>query len=181
MRHLIFCSSLLFSTFSSAGEFSLTSTDISPGEMMLKQQEFAGFGCTGHNQSPQLAWKNAPEGTKSFALTVHDPDAPTGSGWWHWQIINIPADVRELKADAGNTDKLLAPVGSQQLLNDYSQTGFGGACPPEGHGPHRYQFTLYGLKTDKLTLPQPYSSALVGYMIKANALGSVTLEALYQR
>lgn len=158
----------------------LSSTDIGHGEFMAKAHEFTGFGCDGSDLSPALSWSGAPKGTEAFALLVHDPDAPTGSGWWHWQVINIPKNVTILKADAGKKDSKLLPKGSVQIENDYGVAAFGGACPPPGHGAHRYQFTLYALK-QKLELPANASGALTGYMVKANALASATIEALYKR
>ena len=163
-----------------ADSFTLSSTDIAQGEFMKKAHEFKGFGCTGDNISPQLSWTGAPEGTKAFAVLVHDPDAPTGSGWWHWQIVNIPADVNELPTGAGNVDNKLAPEGSLQINNDYGVSAFGGACPPEGHGKHRYRFTVHALST-VLELPENASGALTGYMVNANSLASSTIEALYER
>lgn len=163
-----------------SGTFTLTSTDITAGAQMPKTQEFQGFGCDGGNQSPQLSWSGAPEETQAFALLVHDPDAPTGSGWWHWQVVNIPADVTSLKAGAGDPAGQLMPNGSMQIGNDYGVKGFGGACPPVGNGDHRYQFTLHAL-SQTLELPDNASGALTGYMVNAYSLGSVTLEALYRR
>jgi len=171
----------LVATATLAGDFALSSKDIKAGEYMPKAQEFNGFGCTGDDASPQLSWANAPEGTKSFAITAYDPDAPTGSGWWHWQLINIPADVSMLKTDAGSAKKAKAPKGSMHIENDYGVAAFGGACPPVGHGVHHYQFTVYALGVEKLELPANASGALAGYMIKANALDSASLEALYRR
>lgn len=159
---------------------SLSSTDISHGDFMSKAQEFQGFGCNGDNRSPQLSWKGAPEGTKAFAVTVYDPDAPTESGWWHWQVVNIPPDVTTLPAGAGDASKDLTPQGSTQIVNDYGIAGFGGACPPEGDGAHRYQFTVHAL-SKPLELPEDASSALASYMINANSLRSSTIEALYKR
>lgn len=158
----------------------LSSTDIGHGEFMAKAHEFTGFGCDGSNLSPALSWSGAPKGTEAFALLVHDPDAPTGSGWWHWQVINIPKNVTSLSTGAGKKDSKLMPKGSVQIENDYGVAAFGGACPPPGHGAHRYQFTLYALK-QKLDLPANASGALTGYMVKANALASATIEALYKR
>lgn len=169
-----------YATSSSAESLTLTSSDIRQGEFMTKAQEFTGFGCSGGNQSPQLSWSGAPNGTEAFALLVHDPDAPTGSGWWHWQLINIPKTSNSLVADAGNVSGELLPKGSLQIENDYGQPAFGGACPPEGHGTHRYQFTLHAL-SKKLELPQNASGALVGYKVRANSIEEVTLEALYKR
>ncbi len=164
-----------------ATELSLFSDDVSSGEFMAKTQEFNGFGCSGGDQSPHLAWNNAPEGTKSFAVTVYDPDAPTGSGWWHWQLVNIPAHVSELVPGAGNADGIKAPEGSMHVANDYGGRSFGGACPPQGHGVHRYRFTVHALSVETLDLPENASGALAGYMINANALATSTIEALYQR
>jgi len=147
---------------------------------MKKAQEFQGFGCNGGNLSPQLSWDGVPEGTQAFAVTAYDPDAPTGSGWWHWQLVNIPANIKTLPTGAGDSSKNLTPKGSMQMRNDYGIHGFGGACPPEGHGAHRYQFTVHAL-SQKLDLPENASGALTGYMINANSLGSHTLEALYKR
>ena len=162
-----------------AGTLTLSSQDIAQGELMNKKQEFNGFGCNGEDMSPQLAWSNIPKGTKSFALTVYDPDAPTGSGWWHWQLVNIPVTVIQLPPNAGSAVQDLAPVGSRQIQNDYGITGFGGACPPEGHGVHRYRFTIHALSIETLELPENASGALTGYMINSNSIGSSTIESLY--
>ncbi|AWB65639.1 YbhB/YbcL family Raf kinase inhibitor-like protein [Saccharobesus litoralis] len=164
-----------------AADFVLTSQDIKADQQMSQLFEFNGFGCSGQDLSPHLAWKNAPKGTKSFAITVYDPDAPTGSGWWHWQVVNIPNDVHELAQGVGEVKSDSMPQGSQQITNDYGSKAFGGACPPKGHGLHRYQFTVHALKVEKLELPANASGALTGYMINANAIASATLEALYQR
>lgn len=171
---------VLLSGFAWAEPFSLTSKDISQGKSMSKAQEYQGFGCTGDNLSPQLHWSNPPEGTEAFAVLAYDPDAPTGSGWWHWQIVNIPKDVNTLPSGAGDPSKNLAPKGSLQISNDYGEKGFGGACPPKGHGVHRYQFTVHALSS-KLDLPENASGALTGYMVNSHSLGSSTIEALYKR
>lgn len=161
-------------------DMTLSSDDIQAGHAMGKAQEFTGFGCDGGNQSPQLSWSGAPAATKAYAVFAYDPDAPTGSGWWHWQLVNIPADTTTLAADAGAADNTALPPGSMQMRNDYGAHAFGGACPPAGDKAHRYQFTVFALK-QKLELPADASAALTGYMVRANALDSVTLEALYQR
>lgn len=171
---------LLLSGTALADSFTLSSADIAHGEFMSKVQEYQGFGCEGGNLSPQLSWSGAPEGTEAFAITAYDPDAPTGSGWWHWQIINIPKNTTELPAGAGDLSKNLFPEGSVQISNDYGVNGFGGACPPQGHGVHRYQFTIHALSTT-LELPENASGALTGYMINAHSLASSTIEALYKR
>lgn len=115
-----------------ATSFSVTSRDISGDRRLAPQQVFEGFGCHGGNQSPQLAWTNPPAGTKSFAITVYDPDAPTGSGWWHWTIANIPAKTMTLPAGAGNPNGEKLPAGAVQGRNDFGYAGFGGACPLPG-------------------------------------------------
>jgi hypothetical protein len=175
---LFLAASLGASGWVAAAEFTLSSTDISAGKMMSKQQEFKGFGCDGGNQSPQLSWVNAPAGTKSFAITVYDPDAPTGSGWWHWLVVNLPATTSSLASNASVSG---LPSGALQTRTDFGAVGFGGACPPPGHGVHRYQHTIWALKVDKLDLTADASGALVGYMLNANALGKATLTATYER
>jgi len=159
-------------------DFRLQSTDIRAGKSMPKAQEFNGFGCEGENLSPQLSWTGAPEGTKSFAITAYDPDAPTGSGWWHWLTFNIPADVTSLKTGASGQ---AMPDGSVESRTDYGVPGFGGACPPKGDKAPRYQFTVFALNTEKLDLAPDSSGALVGYYLNGHALAKTTLEALYQR
>ena len=172
---------LSFSASTFAGNLTLSSDDIAHGQLMSKAQEFNGFGCTGGNVSPHLAWSGAPKGTKSFAITAYDPDAPTGSGWWHWQIVNIDKNVSQLIAGAGSTSKALAPKGSSQISNDYGSSSFGGACPPKGHGVHHYQFTIHALSVEKLELPKDASGALAGYMINANTIETSVIESLYRR
>ncbi|WP_096087215.1 YbhB/YbcL family Raf kinase inhibitor-like protein [Agaribacterium haliotis] len=157
----------------------LSSEDIKNGEFMDKAHEYQGFGCDGDNLSPELSWSEVPADTKAFALLAYDPDAPTGSGWWHWQLVNIPADVRHLPRGAGQEGSKLLPDNSVQMRNDYGANAFGGACPPKGHGKHRYQFTLYALSTP-LQLPEQASAALVGYMVKAHAIDEASIEAYYQ-
>lgn len=180
MFKLAFSLSLFISGSVLANSLKLTSTDILPGKQMSSAQEFQGFGCSGGNLSPQLAWAGAPAGTEAFAILAYDPDAPTGSGWWHWQLVNIPKDVNQLAAGAGDPSKNLAPAGAYNIKNDYGVAGFGGACPPQGKGAHRYQFTVHAL-SKKLELPEDASGALTGYMVLAHSLGSSTIEALYKR
>jgi Raf kinase inhibitor-like YbhB/YbcL family protein len=165
----------------SAANFKLTSPTVKPGSTLSEAQVFNGFGCTGKNVSPALKWSGAPAGTKSYALTVYDPDAPTGSGWWHWVVYNIPASASELAEGAGTADGKGLPAGSAQSNTDFGAPGFGGACPPKGDKPHRYIFTVYALKTDKLDVPADATAALVGFMINANKLGSATFTAKYGR
>jgi Raf kinase inhibitor-like YbhB/YbcL family protein len=162
-----------------AQEFTLKSDDL--GGQLTQSQVFSGFGCSGKNISPSLKWINAPGNTKSFAVTVYDPDAPTGSGWWHWVIFNIPAGVNELKADAGRTEKNLAPAGSIQSVTDFGRPGFGGACPPQGDKAHRYIFTVYALSIAKLNLDEKTSPAMVGFVLNSNTIAKASLMSYYRR
>ena len=159
--------------------FDLASADIKPIGLLAERQVANGFGCSGGNQSPQLSWRNPPAGTRSYAITVYDPDAPSGSGWWHWQVWNIPAEVNSLAADAGPAGTL--PAGAVQGRGDAGSVGYFGACPPQGDKAHRYVFKIHALKVDKLDLPENPMPALVGFMINANALGSASLTARFGR
>lgn len=163
-----------------AAEFTLTSSDIADGKPLTMHQVFQGFGCDGDNTSPQLSWSGAPPGTKSFAITVYDPDAPTGSGWWHWTVVNLPPSTMDLQAGVGTPAGKL-PTGATQGRTDFGQPGFGGACPPAGAKPHHYQFTVWALKVDKLPLDEQSSGAMVGYMLNANVLAKAKLTAIYGR
>lgn len=161
-----------------AQEFTLTSTTVSEGGILSDSHVFEGFGCEGENQSPQLSWTGAPEGTKSFAVTLYDPDAPTGSGWWHWNVVNIPASMTSIAQNASISGNL--PGGAIEIRNDYGVAGFGGACPPPGEV-HRYIFTVFALGTERLELPENPSNALVGFMTRANMLDSASITAVYHR
>jgi Raf kinase inhibitor-like YbhB/YbcL family protein len=160
--------------------FRLRSPSIAPDGTLSNEQVYSGFGCSGKNISPALSWKGAPRDTKSFALTVYDPDAPTGSGWWHWVVYNIPADVSELPAGAGNPGGSL-PAGALQGHTDFGTSGFGGPCPPAGDKPHRYIFTVYALSVDKISVPDEASAAMVGFMIHASTLAKASLTGRYGR
>ena len=159
--------------------FSLSSKNL--GGQATKLEEFNGFGCSGENSSPQLSWSNAPEGTKSFAITMYDPDAPTGSGFWHWVVFDIPANVSELVKNAGNVSLNLAPKGAVQSITDYGIKGFGGPCPPEGHGYHEYIITVFALKTDKLGLNDSINPAIVGFNLWNQSLAKASIVMYYKR
>jgi Raf kinase inhibitor-like YbhB/YbcL family protein len=161
-------------------KFTLTSTDFTEGDTLANTQVFNEFGCKGGNVSPALAWSGAPAGTQSFALLMHDPDAPTGSGWWHWVVYNIPAGTGSLSAGAGDPKKGLMPKGAVQGRTDYGSVGYGGPCPPPGK-PHHYNFRLYALKVPKLEMPEGASAALVAFNVRAQALGEAQLTGMYGR
>jgi Raf kinase inhibitor-like YbhB/YbcL family protein len=163
-----------------AGKFTLASTDISPGGTIANQQVFNGFGCSGGNVSPALTWSNPPAGTKSFALLMHDPDAPTGSGWWHWVVYNIPATQSSLPTGAGDPQKKLLPAGAVQGRSDFGTAGYGGPCPPPG-APHHYYLRLYALKDAKLDVPADATAAYIGFTVRAHSLAKAELMGLYGR
>ncbi len=179
---LLFAAGLALAGSASADAFKLSSADIKVGAPIADEQVFAGFGCSGKNISPALTWSAAPKGTKSFALLVHDPDAPTGgAGWWHWVVTNIPADAMELPKGAGKGDGSALPKGAMQINTDFGGPGWGGPCPPVGDKPHRYHFTLHALKVDKLDLPAGATASLAGFMVNANSIGKATLTGKYGR
>ena len=161
---------------------SLRSDSFEDGDYLAQEfvlSEDYGFGCAGENRSPHLAWSSAPEGTKSFAVTCYDPDAPTGSGFWHWLVTNIPADVSELPLGAGNEGGAL-PEGSLQTRTDFGAPGWGGPCPPQGDHPHRYIFSVHAVGEESLSVAADTSAAVVGFMLHFNTLEKATLMGLYK-
>lgn len=177
----LICAVFVIPAASFAGGFQLASPTIKNKSTIGNEHVFNGFGCTGGNVSPELRWSNVPKDTKSFAVTVYDPDAPTGSGWWHWLIFNIPPSVTALPAGAGTPDGSGAPQGSIQSMTDFGQPGFGGPCPPQGDKPHRYIFTVFALKVDQLPLKPEASGAMVGYFLNQNALAKASFTGMYGR
>ncbi|MCT7567525.1 YbhB/YbcL family Raf kinase inhibitor-like protein [Aliarcobacter butzleri] len=167
---LICCVSFLL-----ADNFTLISSDLKG--QLTKKQEFNGFGCSGENISPQLSWENAPKGTKSFAITVYDPDAPTGSGWWHWVVFDIPSNKTTLASGFGNSNSKEAI----QSITDYGKTGFGGACPPVGDKAHRYIFTVHALDIETLGLDKNTNAATVGYYINSHTIAKASIISYYNR
>lgn len=181
MLALIAAASLGF-TAQAAEPFKLSSADLKPGGTVANEQVFKGFGCEGGNVSPQLSWSGAPAGTKSFAVLVHDPDAPTGgAGWWHWAVIDIAPTVHELPKGAGASDGSKLPPGARQIKTDFGTPGWGGPCPPPGDRPHHYHITVYALKVPKLDVPADATASLVGYMVLANSIGKARLTGVYGR
>lgn len=149
--------------------FSLISNDITDGGVLPDAQVQAKG-----NASPHLKWSGAPEGTKSYAVTCYDPDAPTGSGFWHWTVANIPAEVSELPAGGP------VPAGAVEGRTDFGAPGFGGAAPPPGHGPHRYIFTVFAVDTDKLDVTPDNSGAVFGFNLHFHTLAKATITATYE-
>ena len=175
MKNTVFI--MLVSSIVLADGFSLKSRDLLG--QVSKNQVFNSFGCSGKNMSPQLIWEQAPKETKSFAITIYDPDAPTGSGWWHWIVTNIPAKTTSISTDASKKGTL--PKEAIESLNDFGSTKFGGACPPKGDKPHRYVTTIYALDTDKLEVTSKSDSALVGFMINQHTIAKSSMISYYGR
>jgi hypothetical protein len=159
-------------------EMTLTSPDFADGGSLPEAQVLNGFGCAGANLSPALEWSGLPEGTKSLILTLYDPDAPTGSGWWHWTVVNIPADAAGLPAAASSAN---LPEGAVEGRTDFGAPGFGGACPPEGGAAHPYVFTLYAIPEAVLPIDANSSGAMVGFYANAMALERATLTVTFGR
>ena len=164
----------------SAAKFTLVSPDVGKDNPIALDQVFNGFGCKGKNLSPALFWSDPPAGTQSFAIMVHDPDAPTGSGFWLWVAFNIPADAVSIPAEAGDVKKKGMPAGVVQGRNDYGTFGYGGPCPPPGK-PHHYHFRIFALKVPKLDVPADATAALIGFNVNANKIGEADLVGMYGR
>ncbi|GAN71530.1 kinase inhibitor [Acetobacter syzygii] len=159
--------------------FVLTSPAFANGDVLPQAQVYNGMGENGQNLSPALQWQGAPQGTRSFVVTVYDPDAPTGSGWWHWVVANIPPTTTSLPEGAGSGRAGL-PADAIQVRTDFGTPGYGGAAPPAGRV-HRYVFTVYALDVPKLDVTPDVSPALVGFMVHHHQLGAASLTALYGR
>jgi hypothetical protein len=183
MRLITFATAVLLGWSVSAraeGGMSLASADITPGATIADGHVFNSFGCTGGNRSPALSWNGAPAGTKSFAVTIYDPDAPTGSGFWHWVVYDIPATVTSLPEGAGAVHSTVLPPGTIQGRTDYGQMGYGGPCPPQGT-PHHYNITVFAVDTDKLDGDENTSAAVIGFQLHYHTLAKATLTGLYGR
>jgi hypothetical protein len=168
-------------SLSNAKTFQIKSNDIKFGEVISQKHVFNGFGCDGKNISPQISWNKLPKGTKSLALSVYDPDAPTGSGWWHWILVNIPVDYTEIPKNFGAKNNFELDGKILQIRNDFGQFAFGGPCPPKGDKKHRYVFTIHALKTSNLNLKDSDTAALAGFMINANEIAKASFIGFYKR
>jgi Raf kinase inhibitor-like YbhB/YbcL family protein len=164
--------------------FTVRSNSFKDGDYLAQEHILSadyGFGCEGGNQSPHLAWSGAPAGTKSFAVTCFDPDAPTGSGFWHWLVINIPANVTELPLDAGHRSSSKLPNGALATRTDFGAPGYGGPCPPAGDHPHRYLFTVFAAGSETLQATADTSAAVIGFQLHFNTLAKAAIMGLYKR
>jgi Raf kinase inhibitor-like YbhB/YbcL family protein len=164
----------------SAPSFTLRSTDIADGETLATPHLSGIFGAGGEDRSPQLAWEGFPAETKSFVVTVYDPDAPTASGFWHWAVFNIPASVTELAANAGDAEGSGLPEGAVTLKGDGGVKQYLGAAPPPGHGPHRYYFVVHALDVDSLDIGADATPAFLGFNLLGHTLGRATLTPVYE-
>ena len=163
--------------------FTVTSNSFKDGDYLRSDFVLSadfGFGCAGGNKSPHLKWSGVPDGTKSFAVTCYDPDAPTGSGFWHWLVVNIPGNVGELAEGAGSAGRSL-PAGALATRTDFGAPGYGGPCPPEGDHPHRYVFTIFAVSQETLPVTADTSAAIVGFNLHFNTLAKATLMGLFKR
>lgn len=169
-----------FARMTEVPRFTLASPDIADGEAMDAPLASKVMGVPGgQDRSPELTWSDVPEGTQAFALTCYDPDAPSGSGFWHWIVTDIPADVTTLARDAGNPETGELPEGSTVIRNDAGMRGFIGAAPPAGHGPHRYFFIVHALK-EPLNLDPDATGAMAGFNINAKSIGRAWIEATFE-
>jgi Raf kinase inhibitor-like YbhB/YbcL family protein len=159
--------------------FDLRSDDVADGEMMTDNQVFNSFGMTGRNISPSLSWSGFPAETKGFAVTCFDPDAPTGSGFWHWLLIDIPASTTSLAAGAGESSGPGLPAGAFHLRNDYGTRDFGGAAPPAGDEPHRYVFAVHALDVASLELGPDTTPAVCGFNLRFHTIARALLVPVY--
>ncbi len=185
MRSIIISLLLLSTSAMAADGFTFSSESIKEGAMLDMKYVYNSFGCSGKNVSPAFHWSNPPAGTKSYVLTMYDPDAPTGSGWWHWMVYNIPAEVTSLREGEsfktykeGDKTVNFGKVG--QARTDFGSSSYGGPCPPPG-APHHYVFTLYALKVAKLDLNKNSSGAMVGFNANANVIEKKTITVMFGR
>lgn len=159
----------------------VTSQTFKNGERLPHSVLFSGMGVGGGNRSPQLSWSGAPAGVKSYAIILHDPDAPTGTGFFHWVLFNIPGSVTELPEDTGNSSGKNLPSGAVHGHTDFGVHHYGGPAPPPGHGPHHYHFMVYALDTPKLDLDETTTAAKLRFFMLGHTLAQGEIMGMYER
>jgi Raf kinase inhibitor-like YbhB/YbcL family protein len=159
----------------------LSSESVKEGQTLPVAQRSGKMRAGGKDESPQLNWSGAPAGTRSYAVTMFDPDAPGRGGFWHWAVLDLPADTTSLPAGAGAEGGRLLPTGALQLKNDGGFHGYLGAAAPPGHGPHRYVFTVYALDVETLGLDAGFNPAKLESKLSAHSLGRGTLTGIFER
>ncbi|MFC4950422.1 YbhB/YbcL family Raf kinase inhibitor-like protein [Pseudonocardia sp. GCM10023141] len=160
--------------------FTVSSTDVSDGATLPTAQISGIFGAGGEDVSPQLTWSGFPEGTKSFVVTVYDPDAPTAAGFWHWAVVDIPASVTSLATGAGDEKGSGLPDGAFQLANDAGLKQYLGAAPPAGHGPHRYFTAVHAVDVESLGIPDGATPAFLGFNLFSHTLARAVIVPVYE-
>ena len=166
---------------SPAAAFEISSPAVGSDGVIPPKYIANAFGCTGENISLPLTWKDAPADAKSLAITMYDPDAPTGSGFWHWLVVNLPASTTELPEGAGQVGNGNLPTGTVQARGDAGVPSYFGPCPPQGDSPHRYVFTVFAVKTDKLEVDENTSGAVVGFNLHFNTIDKASVTYTYGR
>lgn len=169
-----------FRRHSSVPSFTVTSTDVKDGETLPPPQRSGVFGAGGEDVSPQLTWSGFPPETKAFAVTMYDPDAPTQSGFWHWAVANIPANVTSLDTNAGAHGESRLPAGAFHLRNDAGRQSYLGAAPPTGHGEHRYWIVVHAVDTDDLGIDENVTPAILGFNLAFHTLARAVLNPVYE-
>lgn len=169
-----------FEAASGIASFQVGSESFEDGQVLPPAQTSVVLGAGGQDESPQLSWSGAPEGTRGYAVTVFDPDAP-GGGYWHWAVANLPVDTTSLPAGAGSRDNALLPSRAVQLKNDAGFSGFVGAAPPPGHGPHRYLLVVHALDTEQLPVSSDDSAASIVSKLADHSLGRARLTGMFER
>jgi Raf kinase inhibitor-like YbhB/YbcL family protein len=157
------------------GSFTVTSTDLTDGAQLGQPQLSGIMDAGGEDVSPQLEWSGFPEGTKSFAVTCYDPDAPTGSGFWHWAVADIPVSVTSLPTDAGDEKGSGIPEGAVTLANDAGLARYLGSAPPPGHGVHNYWFVVHAVDVESLGLPDGATPAFLGFNLFFHTLARAVI------
>jgi Raf kinase inhibitor-like YbhB/YbcL family protein len=179
MRALILGAALAAAATPALAEFTMSSPNVKSGSPMALTQVLGD--CNGQNVSPALNWAGEPAGTQSFAVTMIDTDAPTGNGWWHWTVFNIPASVHGLAAGAGSEGSKDLPAGAIQGRTDFGFSHYGGPCPPAGDHAHHYEITVYALKAASMPLDATTAGTKVGLILGDSALATAKIVGRYER